>query len=131
MRLNHIYFAGKVYRVSDPRDVGEKTVCEIRLRQSYPKGRKRSGKVELKQEDFHVDWATAVCWGQTSDIAQQLNTDDFIIVEGRWHHEEWVDKNTQEKRQRDVIMATYIHREPRSFHDVTPSAATAEEDAPF
>jgi len=131
MRLNHIYFAGKVYRIGQAREVGDKSVTEIRLRQSYPKGRKKSGNQELKPEDFHTDWATAVCWGLTSDIAQQLEVDDFIIVEGRWHHEEWTDKKSGDKRQRDVIMTTYLHREPRTFGDVTPSIKISQEEEAF
>lgn len=111
--------------------LGDKSVTEIRLRQSYPKGRKKSGNQQLKPEDFHTDWATAVCWGLTSDIAQQLEVDDFIIVEGRWHHEEWTDKKSGDKRQRDVIMTTYLHRETRTFGDVTPSIKTSQEEEAF
>lgn len=129
MRLNVVCFSGKVFRVGDPRTVGESTVCEIRLRQSYPKGRKTEGQ-KLERDDFHTDWATAVCWGMTAEVAQQLQEDDIVIVEGRWHHEEWVDKKTGDKRQRDVIKAAYIHKVSQG-QAVHSTSEAVEDEMPF
>lgn len=121
MRINHVMFGGKIYKVHPPKQVGSNTVTDIRIRQSYPKGKR---KTELKPEDWHTDWITVRCWGQTSEIAQELEENQFITVEGRLRHEEWKNKEGQ-TQSRVVLVATFIHRVPGTFNDVTSDKAPA------
>lgn len=120
-RINHAIFQGRVFRVSEPKTFGDKRKCEIRMRQSYPKGKKPNGDVE----SFHTDWVSVVCWGMCCDIAQDIAQNDYITVEGRLKHEEW--EKDGKKQSRLVINATYIHREPKE-RDVTPPTVSVSSD---
>lgn len=123
-RINHVIFQGRVFRVSEVKTFGDKRKCEIRVRQSYPKKKRPDGSVE----SFHTDWVSAVCWGMCCDIAQEVQQNDYITIEGRLKHEEWESKDGENK-SRLVINATYIHREPKE-RDVTPPAVSVSSDDP-
>lgn len=122
-RINHVLFQGKIFRVGEKRQVNGKSVIELRIRQSYPKGKRKQNPAP---EDFHTDWMTVKAWGQTADIAEGLEKDDWITVEGRLRHEEWKDKTTGSHREKTVLVASFLHRTPGTFKDVTASQPSEE-----
>lgn len=106
MRLNHVSFAGKVQKVSEIRQTKDGSkVCTVSLYQSYPKQKSSSGEVS----EWHSDWVDVECWGQTAEVAQNLEKKQEVIVEGRLKYNSWIDKEGN-KRNGLKISASFLHK---------------------
>ena len=135
-RINMVMFQGKIFKVEE-KPVPGKKCAEIKMRQSYPKAPSR--KLDNPTaEDFHTDWITVTCWGDTATIALELQANDYVCVQGRLRYEEWQNKEG-EKRSKHVIVANYLHRTPGQYKDtVSNTLATSvasesdvSDDPPF
>lgn len=105
MRLNHVSFAGKVQSVSDIRQAGNSKVCTVSLYQSYPKKKNSDGEVA----EWHSDWVDVQCWGQTAEVAQNLEKKQEVIVEGRLAYNKWTDKEGNNRKDLK-INASFLHK---------------------
>ena len=77
-------------------------------------------------------------WGDTSTIALELQTKDYVCGQGRLRYEGWKNKEGK-KRSKHVIVANYLHRTPGQYKDtVSNTLATSvasegdvSDDPPF
>jgi len=83
---------------------------------------------ELKED---VTFQEVVIWGKTAQTAQQyLNKGRSVLIEGRLQTESWIDKQTQQKRSRNVVVCERLELLPSRDGGTKPATAAAPAQIP-
>jgi len=92
--MNKVIMQGNLTRDPECRDLEDNKVCKI----SIASNRERGG----EKETCFID---AYCWrGLAGVVEQYLHKGSGVLVEGRIKFDTWVTKDTEEKRQKHVIV---------------------------
>jgi len=100
--LNQVTLVGHVTREPELRYTPNQTaVCDVGLAIN------REWKTEKEEKKSEVTFVEVTLWARLAEVAKEfLHKGSPVLFTGRLQMESWVDKSTQDKRQKLTVVAT-------------------------